>query len=169
MESDFEHFVRSVQGELTHFGLLLAGNPHDADDLVQSSLEKVGIRWARVRNLAQPLAYTKKTMVNMHVSRWRRVRREWLTAHDHESVAAATQILDEQPLWVALGELPPRQRAVLVLRYYLDLSESEIAEVLGCRPGTVKSQASRALIKLRAQLENDDFANSQGARHDLHS
>lgn len=151
MDPDFDDFVRATQGSLLRFGLALTGNPHDAADLTQAALEVVGRRWSKVRQVEHPAAYTKTVMARQHVTVWRRLRRESL----HE--APAPIFLANEPslvagsMWEALAMLPPRQRAVLVLRYYEDLTEAEIAEVLGCRPGTVKSQAHRALATLRKQ------------------
>ncbi|MGW3466982.1 SigE family RNA polymerase sigma factor [Saccharopolyspora sp. NPDC000995] len=153
-EDDFAEFVRVALPGLIRYGHALTGNPHDAADLVQTVLEKVGARWAKVsRNCADPSAYVRKSMANTHVSRWRRTRRETLLA-DFPDVPAAIRRdrLEHEPVWVALRSLPPRQRAVVVLRYYEGLSELEIAETLGVSCGTVKSQASKALATLRKRL-----------------
>ncbi|WP_190819671.1 SigE family RNA polymerase sigma factor [Saccharopolyspora pogona] len=153
-EDDFAEFVRVALPGLIRYGHALTGNPHDAADLVQIVLEKVGARWAKIsRNCADPSAYVRKAMANTHVSRWRRTRRETLLA-DFPDVPAAIQQdrLEHEPVWVALRSLPPRQRAVVVLRYYEGLSELEIAETLGVSCGTVKSQASKALATLRKRL-----------------
>ncbi|PKW13573.1 SigE family RNA polymerase sigma factor [Saccharopolyspora spinosa] len=153
-EDDFAEFVRVALPGLIRYGHALTGNPHDAADLVQTVLEKVGARWAKIsQNCADPSAYVRKAMANSHVSRWRRTRRETLLA-DFPDVPAAIQQdrLEHEPVWVALRSLPPRQRAVVVLRYYEGLSELEIAETLGVSCGTVKSQASKALATLRKRL-----------------
>ena len=166
MDERFELFVRASLPELVRFGTAVAGNRHDAEDLVQAALEATGRRWRKVlAHGDDPTAYVKRAMVNASISRWRRLRREWLTdVPVHESVPdrIADRPLAEQEMWSALGLLPPRQRAVLVLRYYEDLSEADIADVLGCRPGTVKSQASKALATLRRALA-DHEATSTGA------
>ena len=151
----FESFVRRVMPELLRFGTALSGSPHDAADLSQAALEQMARRWRRI-SAGDPVAYAKKSMTNAHISRWRRLRREHVTPSPTDLIVAPVTpdraLPAEQPMWRALATLPTRQRAVLVLRYYEDLSESEIAEVLGCAPGTVKSQASKALARLRAQL-----------------
>jgi RNA polymerase sigma-70 factor (sigma-E family) len=153
-EDDFAEFVRVSLPGLMRYGHALTGNPHDAADLVQSVLEKVGTRWAKInRNGADPTAYVRKAMANAHVSRWRRSRRETLLAEFPDVPShAAHDRLEDEPVWQALQSLPPRQRAVIVLRYYEDLSEAEIAETLGISSGTVKSQASKAMATLRKRL-----------------
>ena len=153
-DSDFAEFVRVALPGLLRYGHALTGNPHDAADLVQTVLEKVGSRWRGQRDFCdEPLAYVRKAMANAHVSRWRRTRRENLVAELPDSAVVQFDRLDNEPLWQALRGLPPRQRAVIVLRYYEGLSEAEIAETLGVTKGTVKSQASKALVTLRSSLE----------------
>lgn len=150
----FAEFVREALPGLLRYGHLLTGNPHDAADLVQTALEKVGARWSSVvRRTGDPVAYMRKAMVNTHVSKWRRGRRESLVA-ELPDVGAVTERdrFEDEPLWEALRGLPPRQRAVIVLRYYEDLSEVEIATALGVSRGTVKSQTSKAMTTLRSRL-----------------
>jgi RNA polymerase sigma-70 factor (sigma-E family) len=151
---DFGEFVRAVLPGLLRYGHVLTGNPHDAADLVQGVLERIGARWPTVRRkTGDPVAYARRAMANAHVSRWRRTRRESLVADlpDIQAVYQPDRFADE-PLWQALRALPPRQRAVMVLRYYEDLSEAEIASTLGVTAGTVKSQANKAMANLRARL-----------------
>jgi RNA polymerase sigma-70 factor (sigma-E family) len=149
----FDEFVREALPGLLRYGHLLTGNPHDAADLVQTVLEKVGARWSAVRRTENPVAYTRRAMANAHVSRWRKTRRETLIAEFPDVRAALDpDPFDGEPLWEVLRELPARQRAVVVLRYYEDMSETEIAAVLGVSRGTVKSQASKAKATLRAKL-----------------
>lgn len=151
---DFAEFVRQALPGLLRYGHMLTGNPHDAADLVQTVLERLGARWPAIsRKTGDPVAYARKAMVNAHVSRWRRSRRESLLA----DLPDAPEIprddpFENEPLWEALRGLPPRQRAVLVLRYYEEKSEAEIAAVLGVSRGTVKSQASKAMATLRGRL-----------------
>jgi RNA polymerase sigma factor (sigma-70 family) len=110
------------------------------------------MRWSRLDRLGDPEAYVRRAIVNGRTSRWRKLRRETLvdTMPDHRP--AAEPALHDDAQWRLLATLPTRQRAVLVLRYYEDMSEEQIAATLGCAPGTVKSQASKALAKLRTAL-----------------
>lgn len=152
---DFAEFVRMALPGLLRYGHALTGNPHDAADLVQGVLEKVGSRWSAVLGKGpDPLAYVRRAMANGHVSRWRRFRKENLVAEFPDSPAhAEIDRLEHEPLWQAMRELPPRQRAVVVLRFYEGLSEAEIAEALGVTKGTVKSQNSKAMATLRGKLD----------------
>lgn len=152
--TDFGEFVESALPGLLRYGHALTGNPHDAADLVQTVLEKIGSRWTHVqRKTGDPLAYIRRSMANAHVSRWRRTRRENLVADlpDTQPFTPADPF-EHEPLWLALRALPPRQRTVMVLRYYEGLSELEIAAALGISTGTVKSQASKAIASLRTKL-----------------
>ena len=133
---------------------MLTGAREPAADLVQDALERTGLVWARVVAHGDPEGYVRKAMTNRHVSLWRRSRREHLTSEQPELPHLDPAPLDEA-LWTALAGLPRRQRAVLVLRYYEGLSEREIADVLGCAPGTVKSQASKALASLRKTVDRE--------------
>lgn len=152
--ADFGEFVEASLPGLLRYGHALTGNSHDAADLVQAVLEKIGARWSHVRRkTGDPLAYVRRSMANAHISRWRRTRRENLVAEIPDSAAAArADPFEHEPLWQALRELPPKQRAVIVLRYYEGLSEVEIAETLGVSQGTVKSQASKAIASLRKKM-----------------
>lgn len=155
--TDFGEFVESALPGLLRYGYALTGNPHDGADLVQTVLEKIGSRWTEVqRKTGDPHAYIRRSMANAHISRWRRTKRENLVAELPEQRGFThSDPFEHEPLWQALRELPPRQRAVIVLRYYEGLSEIEIARSLGVSQGTVKSQASKAISALRTKL---DFA-----------
>jgi RNA polymerase sigma-70 factor (sigma-E family) len=153
---DFSEYVTQRLPSLLRFGYALTGNPHDAGDLVQEALERVGVRWAGLgRDGASPDAYVRRTMVNARTSRWRRRRAETLVAEIPDRGVRTRDRFDDEPLWQALRELPARQRAVIVLRYYENLSEAEIATTLGITAGTVKSQAARAMATLRKNLADD--------------
>ena len=151
---EFGEFVRAALPGLLRYGHALAGNPNDAADLVQTGLEKVGVRWHLLsRKADDPIAYIRKAMANAHVSRWRRTRKESLVAEPPDGdTTTPVYAVENEPLWRALRALPPRQRAVIVLRYYDGLSEAEIAATLSISQGTVKSQTSKAMATLRLRL-----------------
>jgi len=146
----FEAFVRSRHHALLRYGTVLTGSVDAAADLVQDALERTGLAWPRVQQKGDPEGYVRRVMANRNISTWRRLRREQLVSDPPETS------YEDQPvdgaMWDALAKLPRRQRTVLVLRYYEDLSEAEIAAALRIAPGTVKSQASKGLASLRAAL-----------------
>lgn len=149
---DFETFAAARWPRLLRTAYLLTGDHHEAEDLVQVTLAKLFPAWPRVRGLDEPDAYVRRALVNNNLSRFRKRRvvqllTPRLPERAQEGGAARTE--ERSLLLEALGTLPPRQRAVVVLRYWEDLSEQQAAEVLGCSPGNVKSQASRGLRKLR--------------------
>lgn len=162
--ADFEQFVKEQLPGLLRYGHALTGNPHDAADLVQSVLEKIGSRWSDVqRKTGDPMAYIRRSMANAHISVWRRTRKESLVADlPDRGGYAEPDPFEHEPLWSALRRLPPRQRAVIVLRYYEGLSEIEIARSLGVSPGTVKSQASKAMTSLRTKLTPIGETSAEG-------
>ncbi|MEV0385515.1 SigE family RNA polymerase sigma factor [Nonomuraea sp. NPDC050643] len=147
----FERFVADRAEALLRYGYVLTGNPHDAADLVQDALVRLRGTWERVRLKRDPESYVRTTMTRLHINTWRRRRREHITAEPPDG-SYVDSLYEGSPLWDALAELPRRQRAVLVLRYYEQLTDAEIAEALGVSRGTVRSQASRALDKLRDDL-----------------
>ena len=146
----FADFVTTRSPRLLRTAFLLTHDWALAEDLLQASLVKAWSAWRRMDGDPEP--YVRRIMVNTYSSWWqRRWRGEQPTSELPESIVdgheADVDARDE--VWRALGRLPRRQRAVLVLRYFEDLPESEIADILGVSPGTVKSQASKALAKLR--------------------
>ncbi|GAA3470208.1 SigE family RNA polymerase sigma factor [Nonomuraea roseola] len=147
----FREFVLARQQALTRSAYLLTGDAHLAEDLMQSVLLKVANHWPRLVLRGTPEAYTRKAMINQYISWQRRKRLESPSAdppehgHAHDDATVDRLILRQ-----ALARLTPRQRAVIVLRFYEDLSERETAEILGCSLGTVKSQTHHALGRLRA-------------------
>jgi RNA polymerase sigma-70 factor (sigma-E family) len=128
----------------------------EAEDLLQEAFLRLSRVWQRVSGSGSLDAYVRRTMVNLRTSRWRRRRVHAVTMTEVPELARpaddATRITDRDEMWLALSALPPRMRAVLVLRFYEDLTEAETAAVLECSIGTVKSQSSRALDKLRESL-----------------
>lgn len=151
---EFDAFVRARMASLLRFGHVLTGDPEAAADLVQDALERCGVRWSRLLEGGDPEAYVRRAIANGAVSRWRRSRRETLVAALPDR-AAPDPAGHDDGLWRLLATLPRRQRAVIVLRYYEDMSEERIAATLGCSVGTVKSQASRAIASLRAALGDE--------------
>ena len=140
---------------------LLAGSRTAGEDLLQAALERVLRRWSRVRG--DPEGYVRRTLYHLAVDQWRRRRRrpEVHLAVEPPVADDAGGVQLRHALVQAMALLPPRQRAVLVLRYWEQLSEAEAAEVLGCSAGTVKSSASRGLARLRELT-----ADWQGGPHD---
>ncbi|RJS47078.1 SigE family RNA polymerase sigma factor [Nocardioides cavernaquae] len=147
-EPDFEEYVAARMPALLRTAYLLTGHHQDAEDLVQMALIKVVPRWRRIADRPDP--YVRKVLVHEHVSRWR--NRRWREVHTDrvpETAEPAPGHDDRLSLQAGLAALAPRQRAVIVLRYYEDLTERETAEALGISVGTVKSQARDALARLR--------------------
>lgn len=150
----FGDFVAGSLPALLRFGHVLTGSPQEAEDLVQEALARSLRRWRRA-SVDNPVAYVRRVMVNTHLTRWRRWGSHVRLGDVPESAADDTGLQrtqDWDALRRALAQLPPRQRAVLVLRYYEDLPDLAIAALLGCQPGTVRSQAARGLAALRPLL-----------------
>lgn len=145
----FDAFVRARLPHLLRFGRALTGDEHAAADLVQDALERTLMRGERVIS-DDPEGYVRRAMVNRSISVWRKRRREHLTddlpQQSYDDRRPDGELLD------ALRRLAPRQRAVIALRYYEDLTEAQTAEILGCSVGTVKSQANAAMARLRTLL-----------------
>ncbi|SEH00287.1 RNA polymerase sigma-70 factor, sigma-E family [Nonomuraea solani] len=153
-EAAFDEFIAARSTSLLRTAILVCGAArHDAEDLVQHALEKVYRNWARIRH-DNPEAYAKKVVVNAAISKARRhkVVREIMFARPPETEAGSPDLDLRDTLMGELRRLPPKMRAVLVLRYWEDQSESSTAALLGCSVGTVKSQAARGLARIRANL-----------------
>lgn len=149
-EAEFDAFVVARSQALLRTAYLLVQDEGRAEDLVQTALTKAWFSWKSIQT--SPEAYVRRIMVTTSASWWRRRwTREMPTADlpDRPSAGIADAPADAQDLWDAIGRLPRRQRAVVVLRYLEDRTESETAQLLGCSVGTVKSQCSKALTKLR--------------------
>jgi RNA polymerase sigma-70 factor (sigma-E family) len=150
----FGEFVAAALPGLLRFGHVLTGDPRKAEDLVQEALARTLRRWRSVRH-DNAVAYVRRVMVNTHINRWRRWEARVQLGEVPEPATddpALRRSEDWDQLRRALSRLPTRQRTVLVLRYFEDLPEAEIAQLMGCQPGTVKSQAARALAALRPLL-----------------
>lgn len=157
----FEEFVATSSPRLLRMAFLLTRDRGHAEDLLQTALARAWRAWHRVSGDPEP--YVRRIIANTHATWWRRRWRgeqpterlsDWSAEHPQDAVG------EREWLWQALGRLPRRQRAVLVLRFYEDLTEAQVADLLGCSVGTVKSQASRALAKLRL----DDTFAGEGVR-----
>jgi len=146
----FDQFVASRGPALLRFAYLLTGDRRLAEDLVQDALVKAYRRWSR-HPVEYAEAYVRRIIVNEYLS-WRRLRSSSeVTGHIRPQVChdAADAVAERDQVWRALADLPRRQRSVLVLRYYEDLSDADIAALLGCAEGTVRSLAARAFAALR--------------------
>ncbi len=166
----FADFVAARSGALHRAAYLMVGDVGLAQDLVQEALTKTYVAWPRLRDPGNAEAYTRKVITNTAITWFR--RKSWygertaqvvpdrIDAGHDDAVAARTSLMS------ALGQLPPRQRAVVVLRFYEDLTEAQTAAMLGCAVGTVKSQCSAALAKLRDLMGDDldvtDLINNEG-------
>lgn len=149
-EQAFNAFVQARSTPLLRTAYLLTRDHGLAEDLLQTALTKAWFSWERIDG--GPESYVRRIIVNTYATWWRRKwngeqATEALPEHDDHRPSSGVE--DRADLWQALGRLPRRQRAVVVLRFYEDLSEAQTADLLGCSVGTVKSQASKALAKLR--------------------
>ena len=154
----FTDFVRAHSASLFRTAYLMTGDYQRAEDLLQTTLVRVYQRWPRVQRMDWPVGYARKVLVSQASSWWRR-------RSSHESPALIRdqptrqdqmdEVAEHERVWQAVLTLPPRQRAVTVLRYYEDLSEAEIAETLSMAPGTVKSHGHAARLRLAELLEEN--------------
>lgn len=149
-DDEFASFVSSRSAPLLRLAIGLTGQRAAGEDLLQTALTKAYVSWGKVRKAGDADAYVRRIVVNTHLSllRRRRVREEPL-AGDLIGSAPSYGVDDRDALWPALARLGKRQRAVVLLRYYEDLPDEQIAELLGCRTATVRSQAMRALATLK--------------------
>ncbi|WP_370617919.1 SigE family RNA polymerase sigma factor [Mumia sp. Pv 4-285] len=152
----FEAFVAVRWTPMFRLAHALTGNRSDAEDVVQSAFAKAYSSWQRVQVADHPDAYVRRMVVNEARDgwrrRWRHVERSVPDVPERGNVGHADAVATSDQVWRCLQRLPAKQRAVVVLRYFEDLSEREVATVLGIPPGTVKSRASAAMRALRAEL-----------------
>jgi RNA polymerase sigma-70 factor (sigma-E family) len=163
---EFSQYVTERSGAWLRVAYLLTGNRSDAEDLLQTALAKTYLAWNRIQDKGALDGYVRRVLVNTQTSWWRKRRVDEyptdLLPEQPSEDAAPGQFEMRETIWKALGDLPKRQRAVVVLRYYEDLSEAETAAVMGISVGTVKSTASRALAKLR---ENSSLRDTRIDAH----
>ncbi|GIH08404.1 RNA polymerase sigma24 factor [Rhizocola hellebori] len=159
-ERDYVDFVSARLARWHKQAYLLAGDPHRADDIVQQTCTNLFVHWRRASTAYDPDRYVNAMLVKVFLNERRRgwARRVWLTDTLPEIPVTAADPDDRTMLRHALTQLPPRQRAVLVLRYVYDLPVAEVAALLGCSDGTVKSQAYHGLAGLRRLLGTDALA-----------
>jgi RNA polymerase sigma-70 factor (sigma-E family) len=163
-EDEFTSFADAAASRLLGTAFLLCGDWHTAEDLTQTTLAKVFAAWHRIRNQDSAYAYAKRTLLNTYFVDCRRKRRGEVLSGDTRELperAAEPQTPELRlELTDALATLPPKARAVVVLRYWEDMSIEQVAAHLGCSPGNVKSQSARALVKLRRLLDGPDDTGS---------
>jgi RNA polymerase sigma-70 factor (sigma-E family) len=165
----FEEFAATRLPAVLRFAGVLTADRALAEDVVQEVLIRASKRWDRLQTLDHPELYVRKMIVNEYLS-WR--RRNWrllpagtaIETGDREGPDYATEHAERDALLAELGKLPRRQRAVLVLRYYQGLPDTEIADILGCAPGTVRGYAFRALKTLRVELGPRALAANEEGR-----
>lgn len=153
--ADFAEFVAARSAALHRTAYLMVGNRQLSQDLLQEALTKTYVAWPRLRDPGKAEAYTRKAITTTAISWYR--RRSWgerpsETLPEQSRPGHADDVVTREVLWTALQQLPPRQRAAIVLRFYEDLTEAQTAQVMGSAVGTVKSQVSAGLRKLRDHL-----------------
>ncbi|MFF7249174.1 SigE family RNA polymerase sigma factor [Embleya sp. NPDC008237] len=169
--AEFRAFVESRWSGLVRTAYLLTGDHAIAEDVAQSALTKTYVNWRRVRGADNPDAYVRRILVNANIRRFRKRRvAEQLRAELPQRVGEDPYVRADQRqmLRTALADLPGRQRAVVVLRYWDDLPEAEVSRILGCSLGTVKSQAAKGLARLRAhpglagiRMRDEEYADDR--------
>lgn len=156
-DAEYSEFVRARGTALLRTAHLLTSNPTHAEDLMQISLTKTYLAWGRLRDPGAAEAYTRRVLATTSISWWRRktnrLEQPAEILPDAGQEHPAGQLAERDAMIDALGQLSPQQRAVLVLRFYEDLTEAQIAQTLGLSAGTVKSHASRGLARLRVLLD----------------
>jgi RNA polymerase sigma-70 factor (sigma-E family) len=173
-DAAFRDYVLTRGTALLRMATMLTGNRADAEDLVQAALAKTYLAWSKINDHAALDAYVRRAMVNTHISWWRRRRLEEFPTDELPDQVVADHALESDMAEVvrrALDRLPQRMRAAVMLRYFEDMTEPEIAATLGISLGTVKSTVSRAVAKLRIDVElgeDSDALVPTGAHYDLY-
>ncbi|WP_308167496.1 SigE family RNA polymerase sigma factor [Catellatospora tritici] len=155
MTVTYEEFATTRLAALSRYAVMLTGDQHLAQDLVQETMVRAQLHWRKVSRAESPERYVKRMMINQYLD-WRRgswFRRVFLRADPDETVAVPHDLAERSAqrdvIWSVLATLPRQQRAALVLRYYEDLADAEIADMLGCTVGTARGYISKALTRLR--------------------
>jgi RNA polymerase sigma-70 factor (sigma-E family) len=157
-EEEFREYVETRGPALLRAARQLTGHPLDAEDLLQNALTKTYLAWDRIEDRRALDGYVRRAMVNINISQWRRRKLEEYPSDELPELASSETVACgdlHDLLEQALQELPERMRAAIVLRYYEDMTEQEIARTLGISVGTVKSTVSRAMAKLRNALGSE--------------
>ena len=152
---DFESWVAARGPALTRFAYLVCGDASESQDLVQAALEKAWPRWRSIIERGDPEVYLRRAIANGAVSRWRKLRR--LSVVAEPLVEATLEPPDSDVAWQLCAELPPKQRAAVVLRFYEDLTFADIGVILECSEATARSHVHRALTALRGRLSEGDL------------
>lgn len=158
---DFDEWVQLRGAALLRFAYLITRDHTRAEEAVQDALVAAYSRWPKISRLSDPEAYLRRAVINADISRWRRfVRRETpvgeATTFDGATTDHAGPHAEQDAVWTLCASLPTKQRAAIVLRYYEGLPDAEIAKILDCTPGTVRSQIHRALASLRTTLSTTE-------------
>ena len=161
---DFDDWVTQRGGALLRFAYLVTRDHNRAEEAVQDALIAAYSRWTKICRAQDPEAYVRRCIVNADISRWRRFfRRESPTENPSTSASTSAAAPDHavtqaehDAVWALCATLPAKQRAAVVLRYYEDLPDAEIAVILDCSPSTVRSQIHRALASLRTTIETEE-------------
>ena len=171
----FEAFIADATDVLFRAGHLMTGDAGSAEDLVQETFIRVARRWDRVRVMDHPVAYARRVLVNLAVTEAERRSRQraelapqptWSEPADQAAAGALSEVEVKAEFRWALAKLPPRERAVLVLRYWADLPTAEVAAILGCSAGTVKSSASRGAARLARVLPQPSPAGNPASPYE---
>jgi RNA polymerase sigma-70 factor (sigma-E family) len=163
-EAAFRTFAVMRRPALRRSAFLLCGDWHQADDLVQTALVKLYVAWPRIRESETPDGYTHRILVRCYLDERRRPWRRESPVETVDDRATSTGSADDLlDLRAAFARLPRRQRATLLLRYWLDASVAQTADALGCSEGTVKSQTARALTTLRGLLDDQHLVNEESS------
>jgi len=164
---DFEEYVRARGAALLRLARLLTGEQQAAEDLTQEVLARAYAKWRRISAVDAPEAYLRRMLVNAAISRGRRWRPKVVPLAESQPLPAAGSVRDEaaerDAMWRLVRTLPPKQRAAVVLRFYEDLDDRAIGELLSCSPITVRTQIQRALATLRARLDDETELTTHGS------